>query len=157
VSALATAGTRQTPLIQQLARPLVPRLQSPWGWKSKLFVISGLALGVASLRYSAFFLIGLLNASVNNLYISPNQWTSSLEATALTTVTLGGAIAILVSKARLAKARHTLYESELSRWRRGNTQWNDLLYCNRDAVIFLPGASEAYPPSTIMKLLYGPD
>lgn len=155
VSALTQAGTCPTLLSQQLARPPVPRLQSPWGWKSVLVLFSGFALGIASLRYSAFFFIGLLDASVNNLYIPPRQWTSTLEAMTLTIVTLGVAVAILVLKARLAKARHNLYDSELSRWRRGNTQWQDLYYCSRDGVIFLHGTAEVYPPSDMRKLLYG--
>jgi hypothetical protein len=93
---------------------------------------------------------------VNNWYIPSQQWASSLEATALTLITLGSAIAMLVSKARLAKARHDLFNSELSRWRRGNTRWYDLHYCSQDEVIFFPGTSEVYAPSDMVKLLYRP-
>jgi hypothetical protein len=113
------------------------------------------ALGIASLRYSVFFLIGLLAVSANNVSITSRQWTTSLEATALTIVTLGSAVVIFVSKARLAKARHDLLNRERSRWRRGNTRWHDLHYCSRDEVIFFPGTSKAYSPSEMIKVLYG--
>ena len=155
VSALATARTHPTPLSLQLTRPPTPRYQSSWGWTSRILFLIGFALGIASLRFSLFFLVGLMAFSANNVSITSHQWTTTLEATALTIVTLGGAIAILVLKARQAKARHDLLESELSRWRQGNTRWHDLHFCSWDEVIFFPGTSEAYSPSDMTKLLYG--
>jgi hypothetical protein len=52
---LAATGPYQTPRRLQLTRPPAPRLQSPWGLKSQLFLIVGFTLGIASLRYSVFF------------------------------------------------------------------------------------------------------
>jgi hypothetical protein len=128
------AGTSQTSLAQRLSCPPRPTYKSPWGFWSICFLI---IVGIPALTGTIFSF-----GSEQVLY--GFFW--------LILVVL-----VIWYKQHEASKRRAKVEAETPRWELAYQRWNELYYCSRNDVVFMPrwaGVAQAcVPTSEMLRLL----
>jgi hypothetical protein len=65
------------------------------------------------------------------------------------------AVIVIIAKVNEAKARKEWVAFANPRWQGARRLWNELYYCARNDIVFLPGEQNAYAPASEMeRLLY---
>lgn len=134
-------GGQETVLSQRLAPPMQPvyeKARIVWDTNSQL----ALALCIIG---------GVVGVPVAMIALS----TSSLGC--LIGLAIFGLSLVAIVSARRAHAKdvRAFYASENPRWQAAIDKWNDLYYCGRDDLVFIPETREMADAEEMMSFLYG--
>lgn len=61
---------------------------------------------------------------------------------------------VIISGRKKKKESERQYQSEMPRWNKAMSCWQQTYYCHRDDVVFLQGTQESVPTQNLMDLLY---
>jgi hypothetical protein len=129
----------QTAISKKLAPPSKPTPPSNDDWRLAFFVG---AIGL-------FALFVITPAIVN-----PNERSQGLM------VSLGivgfAVLLVILAVTTTGKAKRQ-FESDISKWYRAMKIWNELYYCARDDVVFIPGESHVIPAYQMTSFLWEVD
>lgn len=145
------SGITQSAKASQLLPPSEPsQRRSPWGCGSRL--------GIGLLYLSGIFFliigfIGLFDVSVGLGKFS-DAW-GAIFCFPLGVVFVPTAIAVTRRKNKVAARLKAQNQIERSRWKNAMDNWNELYYCARNDVVFLPNqAGKCVPASQMSLILY---
>ena len=140
VSALVSAGSSsygsvQTDLASKLRAPSnPPTYENPWGCISGLFLIATAVFVI----FAVGAWIGVVLASP----MSPSEWEQFQGYvwgwTAAAVLSLPIAIIVIIFKVNDVKARKEWVASAYPRYQRARRLWDELYYCARNDIVFLP-------------------
>jgi len=124
----ALSGSQQTLLSTQLAPPARPKPALRWGFSSITF------LAVTALAVILTLLTGLLYV------VSPPHDPSIAQgAASLLAITILCVLISFVLLVRRSKSRRRIAEEERLRYEQAMHRWEQLYYCARNDLVFLPG------------------
>lgn len=147
-------GASQTAMSQKLSPPTKPSYQSPWGCVSSFVTGVGICLGTIFL---IILFVQLQRASSAGIPIDSRFLTNLMIFLAMLITPFIISFLIIILKATTAKQRKITFETEYPRWQHAIAKWNELYYCARNDVIFIPGKpQDCVPVSQMSKLLYKP-
>jgi len=132
----------------QLAPPSKPTYKGPWGFFSVVFVGLGIFWG-------GIFLIAMLAVLVTDRYGDAIHRLVAIATYGIfAAFCLGITFLIFRWKRNTALARQSRYKDANSQWVRSMDKWNQLYYCARNDVVFLPNkAGACVPASQMLRLL----
>jgi hypothetical protein len=143
VSYLGSARTDLDSRLRALSK--LPTYESPWGGISALFLI-------ATAVFVAFAAVGWVVVLASSM--SPSEWErvpgQTWGWTAAAVLSLPIAIFMIISKVNQVKIRRAWVASAYPRWQRARMLWDELYYCARNDIVFLPSRPGAYAPVSEM-------
>ncbi len=151
------AGMSYTALSQKLSPPIEPIYQSPWGGCS-VTITAGLVIW--NIAFIVWVCLGLSQSPTVVEALSHGNldyWRTFIIIIGVGLIGWVIMAAIISTKNRTASERGTHFATEYPRWERAIARWNELYYCSRNDVVFIPGKpNTCVPINEMQKLLYRP-
>jgi hypothetical protein len=150
VSTLVSSGSAgyevaQTDLASKLRAPSnSPTYQSPWRWFSVLFVLVAFSLG----GLSAFLVVYFWLLWFPGGYLYNPGAVIGFHVAAIVLMSI--VVITVIYKVNEAKRRKEWVTSIYPRWQRARELWDELYYCARNDIVFLPDRPGAYAPASEM-------
>lgn len=135
------AGVSQTALSQKLASPSRPFYDSPYGTGTKF------SIGLFGFLTLVSFIALITTQSYRSQSYEAPLWIAEI-------IIWGTILALIIFfKQRTANKRRRHFEAAMPLYREAYKRWDQLYYCARNDVVFIPGKRYACVPSSQMSSL----
>jgi hypothetical protein len=153
------SGTSTTVLAQILAPPHKPTLDFHWDWYS-IAIIVGLLTFMVSLLVGSLFSFEIFLVIVGYSHVASITLLIILVAAVLTialaifSVAVALYSAVVVTRNNTASGLH-FDAVVIPQWQAARQRWDQLFYCSRDDIVFVPGENLYAPASVAHDFVYG--
>ncbi len=144
------SGVTQSAKATQLLPPSGPSLVSPWGCGSRFGVGLIYLLG-GIFAFLGFLALFYLIAGIGKF----SEYYGAFYCFPIAAFFFAIAIAITIRKQKAATRLKAKYAIDRARWEHARDTWNELYYCARDDVVFLPNQAGKCVPASQMSALLG--